>query len=111
MQVARGGGGRPRPPPPPPPPAGLDGIAPTEMVHDMIASALEKSTTAQDEIHRSLALSLARTAAVPYGQVLGNDEMENMVNSLFACPNVNYTPDGKKILAILPQTDIDRLLN
>ena len=92
-------------------PAGLDGIAPTEMVHDMIASALEKSTTTQDEIHRSLALSLARTAAVPYGQVLGNDEMENMVNSLFACPNVNYTPDGKKILAILPQTDIDRLLN
>jgi DNA mismatch repair protein MutL len=36
--------------------------------------------------------------------------MERVVNELFACSNVNYTPDGRTILAILPQTDIEKLL-
>jgi DNA mismatch repair protein MutL len=36
--------------------------------------------------------------------------MENIVNSLFACTNVNYTPDGKSILGILKQADIEHLL-
>ena len=39
-----------------------------------------------------------------------NEEMEAVVNELFACSNVNYTPDGKAILCILPQYDIEQLL-
>jgi DNA mismatch repair protein MutL len=35
--------------------------------------------------------------------------MDSLVNRLFACSDVNHTPDGRTILAILPQTDIDRL--
>ena len=53
---------------------------------------------------------MARVAAIPYGQLLSNEEMESLVNQLFACSNVNYTPDGKTILNILPQRDIERLL-
>ena len=53
---------------------------------------------------------MARAAAIPYGQVLGNDEMENIINSLFLCANVNYTPDGKNILFILKQKEIEQVL-
>jgi DNA mismatch repair protein MutL len=53
---------------------------------------------------------LARHAAISTGQVLNNDEMERLVNELFACSNVNYTPDGRAILSILPQHDIEQLL-
>ena len=63
-----------------------------------------------DEINKELALSLARHAAIPYGQVLGNEEMENLVNGLFACENVNYSPDGKPVLCILQQEEIEHLL-
>lgn len=63
-----------------------------------------------EEINRSLAISLARNAAIPQGQVLNNDEMESIINQLFACGNVNYTPDGKKILTIFRQQDIEHLL-
>ena len=59
---------------------------------------------------RSLALSLARNATIPQGQVLGNEEMESLVNQLFACSNVKYTPDGKSVLCILPQQEIEKLL-
>ena len=65
---------------------------------------------AREELDKSMALALARNAAIPYGQVLNNDEMENIVNSLFACSNVNYAPNGKTILSILKQDEIERLL-
>ena len=91
-------------------PADLDGIDAVVLIHDMITSTTEKNTNAVDDIYSSLSLSMARNAAIPQGQVLSNDEMENLVNGLFACSNVNYTPDGKNILCILKQQEIEHLL-
>ena len=91
-------------------PAGLEGLNPVKLVRDMVDSAIEKGATALEELNRDLALSLARHAAIPYGQVLSNVEMENLVNGLFACGNVNYTPDGKSVLCILQQEEIEHLL-
>ena len=91
-------------------PADLDGLRPVELVHDMIDSAAEKSTLMREDIEKTLSLTMARNAAIPYGQVLSNEEMENVVNKLFSCTNVNYTPDGKSVLGILKQQDIDHLL-
>jgi DNA mismatch repair protein MutL len=91
-------------------PSGLDGVNAASLVRDMVTSAIEKDSDVVDEINQSLALSLARNAAIPQGQVLSNDEMENIVNGLFACSNVNYTPDGKNILCILRQQEIEHLL-
>lgn len=91
-------------------PAGIDGLNYGTLLHDMVASAAEQGSSASDEVRRSLALSLARNAAIPYGQVLGNDEMEGIINRLFACENVNYAPDGKRILMILNQQEIDQSL-
>ena len=85
------------------------------MLHDMAQTAAEKTDNGDDvdmpgeSFAEALALDMARNAAIAYGQVLGNDEMENIVNDLFASENVNTTPDGKTILTILRQSDIDRL--
>lgn len=90
-------------------PSGLDGLDYVALVQDLVASAREKTTSAIDDINHSIALELARNAAVTYGQVLTNADMENIVNSLFACSNFSYTPDGKKILTMLRQTDLEQL--
>lgn len=90
-------------------PSGLDGLDYVALVQDLVASAREKTTSAIDDINHSIALELARNAAVTYGQVLTNAEMENILNSLFACSNFSYTPDGKKILTMLRQTDLEQL--
>lgn len=99
-------------------PAGMEGIEPISLIqqivtdvadHDAIDGAASQAIGLS--VRQSLHLSLARAAAIPYGQVLSNEEMENIVNTLFACSNVNYTPDGKTILVILPQTDIDALFD
>ena len=56
-----------------------------------------------------LALSLAKAAAIVPGQVLSNDEMNNLVDSLFAVSSPNYTPDGKVVLAVLKEEDIEKM--
>ena len=90
-------------------PTGLDGLNYVQLLHDMVADAVSSAGDSMDELNKALALSMARHVAIPQGQVLSNSEMENLVNELFACSNVNYTPDGKAILGILPQRDIEKL--
>ena len=92
-------------------PAGLEGINSVSLLQEIVADATEKGCTSATDIHSTLALGMARRSAVTYGEVLGNEEMETLVNDLFASSNVNYTPDGKAILCILPQRDIEQLLN
>lgn len=91
-------------------PAGIGSLQPVLLLTNMVSDAIEKGCGTQDDISRSLALSMARHAAISQGEILDNEEMENLVNSLFACSNVNYTPDGKAILCILPQQEIEHLL-
>ena len=91
-------------------PSGLDGLNYVLLLQDLVASTRDKSASAVDEINHQLALSLARGAAISYGEVLSNDEMETVINQLFACANCNYTPDGKKILAVYQQTEMEHML-
>ncbi len=90
-------------------PAGIEGLNPTRLIQDIIASSIPVSRDTI-HLHQEVALGLARHAAIPYGQQLSNEEMDALVNNLFACENVNYTPDGRPILCILPQKDIEQLL-
>jgi DNA mismatch repair protein MutL len=91
-------------------PAELDDVDPVNLFRSVVSDAIEHGVSSTEQMHASLALSMARHSAVSQGQVLSNDEMEGIVNQLFACSNVNYTPDGRAILCILPQHDIEQML-
>ena len=101
-------------------PADAEGIDPIALLRQMVADAVDSDgadTSAlspavpSSPLHHILALSLASSAAIPYGQVLSNDEMEALVNQLFTCTDVNHTPDGHLILSILSQDMIDKLFS
>ena len=93
-------------------PAGIEGLQPASLLHELLSAT--DGSVGRDIIATNAktipALTLARHAAIPYGQLLSNAEMDVLVNNLFACENVNYTPDGRAILCILPQHDIEHLL-
>jgi len=94
-------------------PAGMGGIDAAAIIHEMASAAAESATpTGQStpETSKCLALVLAKKAAVGYGEVMGNGEMDTLINSLFACSNTTYTPDGQRIMCILKQNDIEHLL-
>lgn len=97
-------------------PEGFDGIDIPTLLHEMLAEAQtdagdkDNGANALSKLTDDFALSLARAAAIPYGQVLGNEEMESIINNLFQCANVNYTPDGKSVLCILKQKTLEQML-
>ena len=90
-------------------PSGIEGLNPVELVRNMVHTAMEKGNDVKEEVRTILALTLARAAAIVYGQVLSNDEMSNLVDSLFACSTPNYTPDGRTVLATIKEEDIEKL--
>ncbi len=90
-------------------PAGIEGLNPERLVTDLVQTALEKGKDVKEEVQSALALSLAKASAIVPGQVLTSEEMNNLVDELFAVPTPNYTPDGKTVLALLREEDIEKL--
>lgn len=90
-------------------PAGIEGLQPTELVRNMVYAALEKGCKVKEEIQNLLALSLAKAAAIVTGQVLSNEEMNNLVDGLLTSSSPNYTPEGKTALVVLKEEDLEKL--
>ena len=80
------------------------------LIKSMLENITETGLDVKSEIQDKLALSLARSVAIKYGTPLSVEEIAEIVNNLFACPTPNFTPDGKKVLTVLDDEDIDNKL-
>ena len=90
-------------------PAGIDGLNPETLVTNMVQAAIEKGCKVKEEVQSLLALSLAKAAAIVPGQVLSNEEMNNLVDGLFAVATPNYTPDGKTVLTVVQEDELEKM--
>ncbi|KAA6315423.1 DNA mismatch repair protein MutL, partial [termite gut metagenome] len=91
-------------------PSGTEGLAPAQLIHNMIHIAMAEGNDVKEEIQSLLALTLARASAIVYGQVLSNEEMVNLVDTLFACQTPDYTPDRQTVLVTIKEEEIEKLL-
>lgn len=89
-------------------PTGVENQSPVDLVKDIVNRAIETGCEVHEEICDALALSLAKTAAIPYGKVLSNREMDHLIASLFSSSSSNYTPDGKTIITILGEEELEK---
>jgi DNA mismatch repair protein MutL len=84
----------------------------TGSVIDLLLDMLDKvKTTALDptaSIHETISLSLAEASSLKAGQRLSTEEMSDLIDRLFACANHNFTPDGKKIMTIFDQDELEK---
>lgn len=55
-----------------------------------------------------LATSLAKAAAVKYGQQLSGEEMQHIMDKLFGCSQPSLSPDGKQTVFILTMDDLEK---
>jgi DNA mismatch repair protein MutL len=62
-------------------------------------------------LHENLARSLARRAALKAGQRLSREEMQSLIDNLFACHTPNYAPDGRPSFFIFDLTKIESYFN
>ncbi len=62
-------------------------------------------------LHENLARSLARRASLKAGQRLSREEMQSLIDNLFACHTPNYAPDGRPSFFIFDLTKIESYFN
>jgi DNA mismatch repair protein MutL len=89
-------------------PAGLENTNIIEILQDMADKVMETGCEIKEEISESVALSLAKKTAIPYGKFLSEDEAGSLIANLFASSGPNYTPDGKCILSILNEDELEK---
>ena len=89
-------------------PTNLEGLNPVTLLQHMVETAKEKSERVEEEIQSTLALTLAKAVAIVPGQILSNEEMENLLERLLSLPTPTYTPDGKTILHVLKDDEFHK---
>lgn len=87
-------------------PASLSGANATQVVSNMVSAAAECDNNVRNELYTSLAASMAHNTAISHGQVLSAEEMERIISSLLQCENTRYSPSGKEIYHIIPDSQI-----
>ena len=90
-------------------PAGLDGVDAPSMIHQILDSVENGGMPVKKRILEHLALSVARSAAIPVGRSLMQEEMDILMADLLRLPDPNYTPDGKTIITVIPIDQINKL--
>ena len=90
-------------------PGGIEGVDASAMVQQIIDSVDNGGMPVKKRIQQHLALTVARSAAIPAGRTLQQEEMDVLVADLLRLPEPNYTPDGKTILTVIPMEQITKL--
>jgi DNA mismatch repair protein MutL len=90
-------------------PAGIEGVDPVAMVQQILESVDNGGMPIKRRIMEHLSLTVARSAAIPVGRTLQQEEMEVLVADLLRLPEPNYTPDGKTIITVIPMEQITKL--
>ena len=81
-----------------------------KLIKSMLENITETGLDVKSEIQEKLALSFARSVAINYGKPLSVEEITDIVNRLFACPTPNFTPDGKKVISVIEDEELDKRL-
>ena len=91
-------------------PAGFDTLSHvTDTLIQVIDSVENGGESIKTKVHEHIALNVARSAALPYGRTLNQEEMDKLVADLLRLPEPNYTPDGKNVINTITFEQISRL--
>jgi DNA mismatch repair protein MutL len=92
-------------------PGVLDVSSPELIVEKLLEEYKNSPVDARSKAKEQIAISLAKAAALDYGNELKQEEIDHLIDQLFACATPNFSPDGKKVLTIIPTTDIEKSFN
>lgn len=89
-------------------PAGMENQNPPELIRDIVTKAMETGCHAGEEIGKCIALALAKATAIRPGKSLSAEEMDHLVASLFSSADSHLTPEGKTIISLLTDEEIEK---
>ncbi len=89
-------------------PGVLDVSSPELIVEKLLEEYKNSPVDARAKAKEQIAISLAKASALDYGMNLKQEEVDNLIDNLFACATPNFSPSGKKVLNIIPTEDIEK---
>jgi DNA mismatch repair protein MutL len=89
-------------------PAGMECSGVVDILQEMTDKVLETGCEVKEEITETLALTLAKKTAIPYGKALSEEEAAELIAGLFASSSPNYTPDGKPVIVVFPEDELQK---
>lgn len=90
-------------------PADMDNVEPGELLEKIIDNYKKNLVDLKSDKKTNLARSMARQLAIKPGKALGNEEMLNLVNELFASKAPEIAPDGSPTLRIVAVDEIGKM--
>jgi DNA mismatch repair protein MutL len=89
-------------------PGVLDVSSPELIVERLLEEYKNSPVNARSKAKEQIAISLAKASALDYGTDLKQEEIDHLIDNLFACSTPNFSPDGKKVLTIIQTEDIEK---
>ena len=89
-------------------PGVLDVSSPELIVEKLLEEYKNSPVDARSKAKEQVAISLSKASALDYGTELKPKEVDHLIDDLFACSTPNFSPDGKKVLTIIPIGDIEK---
>jgi len=89
-------------------PSQLADQSPIPVIRHIFQQVRERGADTQSEWREQIALTLAEQGAVSYGKTLTDAEMRDLVKRLMALPNYRHMADGKTIVSLLTDEEINK---
>jgi len=91
-------------------PGVLDNSSPLEIIEGLLEEMKSTATDQKGKAREKVAASLAKAAAIPSGYVMKQEEINQLIDQLFACSTPNFSPAGKQVLTIIPVDQFEKML-
>jgi len=89
-------------------PGGFENKPVIPMIELLIETVKQNKGKIQEVLNESIALTLAKASAIDNDRSMSQDEMSQLLGQLFTCANPNMTPDGKQIIVLLTNEEIEK---
>jgi DNA mismatch repair protein MutL len=89
-------------------PGGFENKPVIPMIELLIETVKQNKGKMQEVLNESIALTLAKASAIDNDRSMSQDEMSQLLGQLFTCANPNMTPDGKQIIVLLTNEEIEK---
>lgn len=90
-------------------PAGMENVNIKDTILQVIDEVSMGGTSITTKVYESIALRVAKSAAIPYGKTMLQEEMDTLLSKLLCLPNPNYTPNGKTIISVLSNDQLEKM--
>lgn len=89
-------------------PSGFENYDIGKLLEYLLTLLQDEDIAVTEDSHLKAITAFVKTKALTSGKNIKDEEIESMIDKLFASTNPNYSPTGKPVFHIIPTTEIEK---